>query len=79
VAAAAAEAGVDLEACADVTVLSHAQRADQHGLFEAAFDAYVPLHGGCAGHARLAAAGGAGVVSCGDLADWLAERARRAA
>jgi hypothetical protein len=67
-----AAAGIDLDACADITILrEHAVSGRDAGL-HAAVDAYVPLHAACAGHGRLA---GAHVVAPADLGDWLAAHA----
>ena len=67
----AAAAGIDLDACADITILrEHAVPGRDAGLHAAA-DLYVPLHEACAGHVRLA---GEGVVAPADLGTWLAAR-----
>jgi glycosyltransferase involved in cell wall biosynthesis len=69
--AAAAEAGVDLDAVADIELLVRPLDAgDDDRLLHAAMDAYVPLHPACAGHVRLARAAGAAVVALDDLAVW---------
>lgn len=62
---AAERASVDLERCADVDILLEPFRADRDRLLHAAMDVYVPLHGGCAGHARLARLAGSLVIDPG--------------
>jgi glycosyltransferase involved in cell wall biosynthesis len=52
--AAAAHTGADLDACADINVLMEPPQAERDRRLHAAVDVYVPLHGGCAGHERLA-------------------------
>jgi glycosyltransferase involved in cell wall biosynthesis len=63
---AAAAAGADLDAGADINVLMEPARADRDVRLHVAVDAYVPLHAACAGHERLAREGGGRVVSLGD-------------
>ena len=71
--AAAAVAGVDLDAVADIDLLVRPLAAgDDDRLLHAAVDAYVPLHDACPGHVRHARAAGAAVVELGDLAAFLA-------
>jgi glycosyltransferase involved in cell wall biosynthesis len=67
----AAAAGIDLDACADVTILREHAVPGRDTALHAAADLYVPLHGACAGHVRLA---GEGVVAPADLGAWLAAR-----
>jgi hypothetical protein len=72
-------AGIDLEGLADVSVLDHAGAADLPRV-HAAIDAYLPLHGGCGGHARLARAAGAAVLDpTAEALRGLRPAARRAA
>ena len=73
-------AGVDLEALADIDRPRPPSAGDAARRLHAAFDAYVPLHDGCAGHARLAAAAGATILApdAPALRAW-AGRATRAA
>ena len=71
--AAAAAAGVDLDAVADIDLLVRPLAAgDDDRLLHAAVDAYVPLHDACAGHVRHARAAGGAVVELGDLAAFMA-------
>jgi hypothetical protein len=56
--AAAAAGGVDLEACADIEVRFLAGVPGRDAALHAGTDAYVVLHGACAGHARRARAAG---------------------
>jgi glycosyltransferase involved in cell wall biosynthesis len=70
--AAAAAAGVDLDACADINVLISAHTPDRDARLHAAADVYVPLHAACAGHVRLAHAHGSAVLTPGELAAQLA-------
>jgi glycosyltransferase involved in cell wall biosynthesis len=68
---AAAAAGVDLDAVADIDLLVRPLEAgDDDRLLHAAVDAYVPLHDACAGHVRHARATGSVVVALDDLAVW---------
>ena len=61
--AAAAAAGVDLDAAADIDLLVRPLAAgDDDRLLHAAVDAYVPLHAACAGHVRHARAAGNAIV-----------------
>ncbi len=55
---AARAAGVDLDACGDVTVLMEPARPGRDEAIHAAMTGYVTLHGACAGHERLARAAG---------------------
>lgn len=64
--AAAGAAGADLDAGADIDVIMEPVRADRDARLHAAVDAYVPLHAACAGHRRLAVAGGNAVLSLDD-------------
>jgi glycosyltransferase involved in cell wall biosynthesis len=77
--AAAERAELNLEACADVEILIEPFRPDRDRLLHAAVDAYVPLHRGCEGHARLARHAGNQVlvVGSGDLARLLGAAATR--
>jgi glycosyltransferase involved in cell wall biosynthesis len=56
--AAAASAGADLDGCADIEVRFLAAVPGRDEALHAATDAYVALHGACAGHARQARAAG---------------------
>ena len=67
----AAAAGIDLDACADITILREHAVPGRDAALHAAADLYVPLHDACAGHVRLA---GDGVVAPADLGPWLAAR-----
>ena len=67
----AAAAGIDLDACADITILREHAVPGRDAALHAAADLYVPLHDACAGHVRLA---GDGVVAPADLGLWLAAR-----
>src|SRR5947209_4521498 len=71
----AERAGVDLDACADITVLP-SNAATALGV-HAAMDAYVPLHPGVPGHMRAAIADGNAVLGPrgSALKAWFAERA----
>ena len=71
---AAAAAGADLECCGDINVLMEPMRAGLDRSVHAAVDAFVPLHGGCVGHERLALEAGNVVVGVDGLAGLL-ERA----
>jgi glycosyltransferase involved in cell wall biosynthesis len=51
---AAAEAGVDLAACADISVLDHAMHGRDAERVHRAIHGYVPLHDACTGHLRTA-------------------------
>ena len=61
--AACAEAGADLDAAADVTILLEPASADRDPRLHRAMSAYVPLHPACAGHQRLARATGSSVLA----------------
>jgi glycosyltransferase involved in cell wall biosynthesis len=63
--AAAQSAGADLDACADINVLVEPMRGDRDARLHRGVDAYVPLHPGCGGHARLARAVGGTVLEPG--------------
>ena len=65
----AAAAGIDLDACADITILREHAVPGRDAALHAAADLYVPLHAACAGHVRLP---GAAVVTLADLAIRLA-------
>ena len=75
-AAAAARAGVDLDAAADVTLLAPPLPADHDRELHAAVDAYVELPGAAPGHLRAARAAGNPVLepAARSLAAWI-ERA----
>jgi hypothetical protein len=60
--AAAAAAGVDLDACADIEVRFLRATPGRDAALHAAVDGFVPLHGASAGHARAARAAGRPVV-----------------
>jgi len=60
--AACADAGADLEAAADVTVLLEPATAERDARLHAATHAYVPLHPACAGHERIARATGSTIL-----------------
>jgi glycosyltransferase involved in cell wall biosynthesis len=60
---AAAEAGVDIDAGADINVLMEPARADRDMRLHAAVDAYAPLHPACAGHVRMAHDTGGRVIA----------------
>jgi hypothetical protein len=68
----AAAAGIDLDACADIAILREHAVPARDAALHAAADAYVPLHGACAGHVRQA---GDAVVAPAELGAWLAARA----
>jgi hypothetical protein len=72
---AAAEAGVDIDAGADINVLMEPAVAERDVRLHAAVDAYVPLHDACSGHERLARAADSAVIELGggDLAALVAE------
>ncbi|HEX4009196.1 MAG TPA: glycosyltransferase [Solirubrobacteraceae bacterium] len=63
--AAAAAAGADIEAGADINVLMEPARHDRDVRLHAAVDAYVPLHDACHGHARLAREAGHAILALG--------------
>lgn len=71
---AAADAGVDLDACADIDVLIQPFTAGRDESVHLAMDAYVPLHPACAGHVRLARS--AGSVVLGPSSEELTELVR---
>ncbi|HEX3802954.1 MAG TPA: glycosyltransferase [Solirubrobacteraceae bacterium] len=68
--AAAENAGVELDGCADINVLIEPFRSDRDQRLNHSVDAYAPLHPGCAGHLRLAVKTGSAIVQIGgdDLA-----------
>jgi hypothetical protein len=78
---AAAKAGVDLDACADIDISLQPGAAARDARLHASIDAYVPLHGACAGHVRMAAAAAVPVLepTPRGLAGLLAPRAALAA
>jgi glycosyltransferase involved in cell wall biosynthesis len=51
---AAGEAGIDLGACADISVLDHSLHGRDAERIHRAVDGYVALHDACAGHLRTA-------------------------
>jgi len=51
---AAAAAGIDLAACADIAVLDHSMHGRDAERVHRAIDGYVPLHDACTGHLRTA-------------------------
>lgn len=63
---AADQAGVDLEACADINVLMEPFRDDRDQRLHRTVDAYLPLHAACEGHLRLARLAGTAVLALGD-------------
>jgi glycosyltransferase involved in cell wall biosynthesis len=63
---AAQEAGADIDGGADINVLMEPAVAERDVRLHAAVDAYVPLHGACAGHERLAREAGNAVLRLGD-------------
>ena len=71
---AAAAGGVDLDGCADINVLMEPLRPERDRRLHIAMDAYVPLHGACAGHEREARTAGNAVIEpgTGGLAGLLA-------
>ena len=52
----AAAAGIDLDACPDIAILREHAVPGRDAALHAAAELYVPLHGACAGHLRLAGA-----------------------
>ena len=60
--AAASEAGIDLERCADIAVLDHTLHGRDAERVHAAADAYVALHAACGGHLRVARRSGVRIV-----------------
>ena len=70
--AAAAAAGVDLDACADIRSCASTRSPGRDAALHAAVDAYVPLHDACAGHVRLAGDRRRHVPPTSEL--WLAAR-----
>jgi glycosyltransferase involved in cell wall biosynthesis/GT2 family glycosyltransferase len=66
-----AAAGIDLDACADITILREHAVPGRDAALHAAADLYVPLHAACAGHVRMA---GDGVVAPAGLGSRLAAR-----
>jgi hypothetical protein len=63
VVAAAEASGADVESCADINVLMEPAIPERDHRLHAAVDAYVPLHGACAGHERMARAAGNAIVA----------------
>jgi hypothetical protein len=63
--AAAAAHGTDIDAGADINVLMEPARSDRDVRLHAAVDAYVPLHGACDGHRRIALDTGNAVLELG--------------
>jgi glycosyltransferase involved in cell wall biosynthesis len=61
--AAAAASGADIESCGDINVLMEPAVPERDRRLHAAMDAYVPLHGACAGHERMALAAGNAIVA----------------
>ena len=61
--AAAQSSGADIESCADINVLMEPAVPERDRRLHAAMDAFVPLHGACAGHERMAIAAGNAVVA----------------
>jgi len=78
---AAAGAGVSLDECADIVILTHSLAGADGPRLHAGVDGYVPLHDGCAGHERLARAAGRPVLAAdaAALAAWAAADMRLAA
>jgi hypothetical protein len=72
---------VSLDACADIVILTHPLAGADGPRLHAGVDGYVPLHDGCAGHARLARAAGRPVLApvASALAAWAAAGDRLAA
>jgi hypothetical protein len=68
---AAQRADVELDGCADITVLIEPFQADRDVRLHQCVDAYVALHPGCAGHSRLAERTGHAVIEPGS--DCLAQ------
>ena len=54
--------GVDLDESADVTIMIESVDEDGEGRIHASVDAFVPLHGACDGHERLALAAGKRII-----------------
>src|SRR5262249_62372045 len=79
--AAAAAAGANLDAGADVTIVVQPLRPGLEPALHAAARAFVRLHGADAGAARDAALAGNAVLepATGAIADWLATALRAAA
>ena len=74
----AAAAGIDLDACADITILREHAVPGRDAALHAAADLYVPLHASCAGHLRLAGDGVNGRAGgCRRVARRLGRPARR--
>lgn len=69
--AVAEQAGLDLEACADIDIVMAPVTATRDRALHRAVHVYVALHEACAGHCRLAVAQGHPVVSPGELCDLL--------
>jgi glycosyltransferase involved in cell wall biosynthesis len=70
--AAAAAAGISLDAAADIVILRNALAGGDTSRLHAAVDGYVPLHDACTGHERLATAAGRPVLEpdAAVLAAW---------
>ena len=62
---AATASGVDLEGCADITVLMEPLQDGRDERLHAAVDIFVPLHPACAGHERMAQEAGNTIVQLG--------------
>jgi glycosyltransferase involved in cell wall biosynthesis len=69
--AAAAQAGADLDECADIDIVMEHARPERDEAIHAAADVYVPLHPACAGHERIAHRSGSAVVAPDGLAAGL--------
>ncbi|HLI60162.1 MAG TPA: glycosyltransferase [Solirubrobacteraceae bacterium] len=76
---AAAEAGADLERCADIDVVMASAHADRDARVHAATAVYVPLHPACAGHERIARRHGSAIVAPDRLGPLLSGLATRIA
>ena len=76
VVAAAAAAGVDLDRCADITILHHALAPGDDVRLMEAVDGYVALHPACAGFERVARDAGIPVLepTADALTGWLGIR-----
>jgi glycosyltransferase involved in cell wall biosynthesis len=61
--AAAQASGADIESCGDINVLMEPAVPERDRRLHAAMDVYVPLHGACAGHERMAHAAGNAIVA----------------
>jgi len=73
---AAAAAGAEIDAGADINVLMEPLQSRRDIRLHAAVDAYVPLHAACAGHERMAREAGNELIElgAGKIADLLARR-----